>query len=58
MTAESELGSLNLGLERLDDGFVRDHPGSLDYRIRNDAADCADANESDADCDRPDDEWG
>jgi hypothetical protein len=49
---------LNLGLERLDDGFVRDHPGSLDYRIRNDAADCADANESDADCDRADDEWG
>lgn len=48
MIAEPELGIWNLGSERLDDGFVRDHPGSLDCRIRNDAADCADANACDA----------
>jgi hypothetical protein len=50
MIAEPELGMWSLGSERLNDGFVRDHPGSLDCRIRNDAADCADANACDVYC--------
>lgn len=51
MIAEPELGIWNLGSERLNDGSVRDHPGSLDCRIRNDAADCAHATACDAYCD-------
>ena len=50
MIAEPELCIWNLGSERLSDGFVRDHPGSLDCRIRNDAANCADANACNAYC--------
>jgi hypothetical protein len=38
-----------LGLRnRLRDGFLCDHPGSLDGRERNDGADCAQANECDS----------
>jgi hypothetical protein len=50
MFIEPELGLRNRGPEWLCEGFLRDHPGSLDARVRNDAADCADADECDSDC--------
>jgi hypothetical protein len=50
LITEPELRLRDRRSERLCSGFLCDHPGSLDARIRNDAADCADAAECDADC--------
>jgi hypothetical protein len=50
LIAEPVLGLRNRRSERLCDGFLCDHPRSLDGRVRNDAADCADADECNPDC--------
>jgi hypothetical protein len=50
MLTEPELGFRSRRSERLGDGVLRDHPGSLDGRVRDDAADCADADQCDSDC--------
>jgi hypothetical protein len=50
MIAEPELGLRSRRSERLCDGFLYDHPRSLDGRVRNGAADYADGDECDSDC--------
>jgi hypothetical protein len=50
LITEPELSLRNRRSEWLCGGFLCDHPGSLDGRVRNDAADCADAAKCDADC--------
>ena len=50
LITEPELSLRDRRSEWLCDGFLCDHPGSLDGRVRNDAADCADAAKCDADC--------
>jgi hypothetical protein len=48
LIAKPILGLRNRRAERLRDGFLCDHPGSLDGRERNDGADCAHADECDS----------
>ena len=50
LITEPELSLRDRRSEWLCGGFLCDHPGSLDGRVRNDAADCADAAKCDADC--------
>ena len=50
LITEPELNLRDRRSEWLCGGFLCDHPGSLDGRVRNDAADCADAAKCDADC--------
>ena len=47
MFIEPELG-LRPRSERLAEGFLRDHPGSLECRVRNDDAECTDTDERDS----------
>ena len=49
LITEPELGLRRRRSNRLCDVFLCD-PGSLDGRVRNDAADCADADECNPDC--------
>ena len=50
LITEPELSLRDRRSEWLCSSFLCDHPGSLDGRVRNDAADCADAAKCDADC--------
>ena len=50
LITEPELSLRDRRPEWLCGGFLCDHPGSLDGRVRNDAADCTDAAKCDADC--------
>ena len=50
LITEPELSLRDRRSEWLCGGFLCDHPGSLYGRVRNDAADCADAAKCDADC--------
>jgi hypothetical protein len=50
LITEPELSLRDRRSEWLCGGLLCDHPGSLDGRVRNDAADCADADECNPDC--------